>query len=358
MNILIESGDVNPHFAEGTKNIILTHAKELVKKKHNVIILTRRKSKITKIKHPKRYEKVGGIKFYRWSNYLDLIFLYKILIKKEKIDLINIFSKGLKPLSYIKFLKNFIKKPIIFSLIGSPENTIYDEKLFIKTINNVDIIIFTSKFVFDELKEIKRENCLYVPYGIDLNKFKAKKRKKKQTKNIICLRPPSKNLLIAFKKINDEIENIYLTLNKSMIEEDGLIKNFIRRNKIKNIKIIPVLKDISTLFNYSELIVDLHSPKKYLECASPPLLILEAMACEAKILSTNLPEIREIIEDNKNGFLIGKDSSSEQIYYGIKKALKSKEGIGSNARKTISRKYDIKKIVLKYEKIYKTIINS
>ena len=84
MNILIEAGDINPFFNEGTKNIVLTHAKELVKRKHNIIILTRRKSKITQIKHPKRYERVDGIKFYRWDNYLDLIFLHKILIKKKK----------------------------------------------------------------------------------------------------------------------------------------------------------------------------------------------------------------------------------------------------------------------------------
>ena len=53
MNILIEAGDVNPFFSEGTKNIVLTHAKELARREHNVIILTRRKSKITGIKHLK-----------------------------------------------------------------------------------------------------------------------------------------------------------------------------------------------------------------------------------------------------------------------------------------------------------------
>ena len=58
MNILIEAGDINPHFAEGTKNITLTHTKELVRRKHNVIILTRRKSRITKIKHPKNMRKL------------------------------------------------------------------------------------------------------------------------------------------------------------------------------------------------------------------------------------------------------------------------------------------------------------
>ena len=111
------------------------------------------------------------------------------------------------------------------------------------------------------------------------------------------------------------------------------------------------------LFNNIDLLVDLHDKNIYLKCASPPLLILESMACETKVISTKMGEISEFLEDSINGFLI-KNNNSKNIYKTIKKALNAKISIGKNARRTIVKKYDIKKVILKYEKVYKTIINS
>jgi len=359
INILIEGGDVNPHFAEGTKNIIITHAKELSKRGHNVVILTRRKSKVTNIKHSKKYLEVDGIKFYRWDNYVDLFFRYGQIIKKEKIDLIHIFSKGLRPYFYIKILKGLMKKPIIFSSVGFPYSKIYNKNRFIKLIRKVDLMIMTSKYIFDEIKEIREENCIYLPYGVDLDIFKKREKRNnskesKRIKKIIYLRIPSASLLNAFKKIKDEIKDVRFSFNKSLIEKSTRLKNFIDKNG-DNIEIIPLLKNTSELFNNSDIVIDIHNNKKYLECASPPLLILEAMACETIVISTNMGEISEFIEDNKNGFLV-KNNGSEEIVFTIKKALNAKKSVGKNARKTILEKYDIKKLILKYEEIYKRLI--
>lgn len=356
INILIEAGDVNPFFFEGTKNIILTHAKELVRREHNVMILTRRKSNVTNIKHPKIFEKVEGIKFYRWNNYLDLIFLYKKLIKKEKIDIIHIFSKGLKPLSYIKFLKNFIKKPIVFTSTGFPYSKKNSKKRFIETVKNINLMIMTSNYIFKKTENFLRSNYIYLPYGIDLNRFKPKKTQKERKIKIVCLRHPKKEMLIAFKKINGKFENVLFVFNKTELDKNGPLRKFINDKKIET-ELIPELKDISLLLNNINLLVDLHDDKNYLKCASPPLLILESMACETKVISTNMGEISEFLEDGINGFLVERDNS-KQIYKVIKKALKIKIPIGKNARKTIIKKYDIKKLIKKYEKIYRTIINS
>ena len=359
INILIEAGDINPFFFEGTKNIVLTYAKELAKREHNVIILTRKKSNVTKIKHPKRSEKVDGIKFYRWSNSLNLIFLYKKLIKKEKIDIIHIFSKGLKPISYIKFLKYFIKRPVIFNSIGLPyseKDSKDSKKRFIETVKNINLMIMTSNYIFKKTENFLGGNYIYLPYGVDLNRFKSKKTQKEKKIKIACLIPPKKEILIAFKKINDEFKNVLFIFNKKGLEKDELLKKFIEKKEIET-ELISELKDISLLLNDIDLLIDLHDNKAYLKCASPPLLILEAMSCETKVISTNMGEIREFLEDNKNGFLVERNNS-EQIYKTIKKALKTKIPIGKNARKAIMKKYDIKKVIRKYEKIYRTIINS
>ena len=92
MNILIEGGDLNPPFAEGTRNIALTHALELKRRGHNVSIFTKNKDLILNKKHPKT-EIINGLNFYRWKSYPDLFFTYRKIIKKEKIDFIFLLKE-------------------------------------------------------------------------------------------------------------------------------------------------------------------------------------------------------------------------------------------------------------------------
>ena len=75
MNILLENGNVNPPSVEGTANILLTHAKELARKGHNVVILTRKKSIITGEEYPSfligiydRKEEAYDV----WEKYINL----------------------------------------------------------------------------------------------------------------------------------------------------------------------------------------------------------------------------------------------------------------------------------------------
>jgi glycosyltransferase involved in cell wall biosynthesis len=356
MNILIEAGDINPFFSEGTKNIVLTYSRELKKRGNNIVILTRRRSKVTGIKHPRKYEEIEGVKVYRWDNYLDLFFIYKKIIKKEKIEVIHLFSKGLRPLSYIKFLRYFIRKPIIFTSTGFPYSRKYSREKFIETVKNVNLMTIPSNYIFKQTKDFLGKNYLYVPYGIDINKFKAGKNQKSKEIKIACLRSSEREILIAFNRINNELKNAVFIFNKKELEKNESLREFVSKERVKA-ELIPELKDISLLLKDIDLLVDLHNPENYLVCASPPLLILEAMACEKKVISTKNGEIEEVLENDKNGFLIEKNDS-KNIYNAIKRALSIKTDIGKNARKTIATKYDIKKLAPIYEEIYKKVINS
>ena len=129
-----------------------------------------------------------------------------------------------------------------------------------------------------------------------------------------------------------------------MINEMALRDNVILLGSLSNDEIIKFMNYFDYFIMASERVVF-------------DLVILEAMACEKKVVATKMGEISEFLEDNKNGFLIERNNS-EQVYKTIKRALKTKIPVGKNARKTVMKKYDIKKVILKYEKIYKTIINS
>ena len=346
MNILLDNGDVNPPFSEGTKNILLMHAKELKKRGHNVIILTKRKSKVTNFLHPK-FEEINGLKFYRWKGYLNLYLIYFKILKKEKVDLIHIFSKGLRPISYLIFLKNVLKKPVIFSTLGFPYSERYTQKRLRKTFKNIDFMLISSKSVFKAIKPLSKGNCLYFPYGIDTKKFKPTT-KKNNLKKIVCLRSFPKELFFALEKINKKFPNISFIFNKEHVKKSY-------QQKLKKISVVGPLEDISPLLQEAELLIDLQNSRKFIPSASPPLLTLEAMACGVKVLSTTLPEIKEIIQDDKTGFLINKNSS-QQIYNGILRALKSKKPIKKYARKVILRRYNIETLIPKYEKLYQKLI--
>jgi len=361
MKILIEGGNLNP-VKEGTRNIAISYAKKLLERGHKVIILTRKRNQATGKKY-KKFEVVDGFKFYRWSNYLNLFFAYRKIIKKEKVDIFHIFARGARPQKYIQFLKSFKKIPIILSLLGDPFNT-RPPKDASKLFEGLDKVLVSSKEI-TKLPYLNKKNTKYLPYGIDIKKFSEEKVKKdKKTKKILYLRylygwdksPHALRFLDATRKLGLE-RSIEVILNKKKVGV-APVKNFIDKYP-ENIRYIGFLEDdeVPKLFNKVDLVVDLHRTDETVSCASPPLLILEAMACGAKVLSSDLPEIREVIKDNKNGFLV-KENEIEEIYKKMKQALNSKKNIGKEARKTILKKFDWDLLLPEYEKIYKELLQN
>lgn len=352
MNILIEGGRLNPiNKGEGTRNITLSYAKKLTEKGHKVIILTRKKDKDNTLH--KNFEIYDGIKFYRWSNYFNLFFIFKKIANEEKIDIINIFAKGARPSFYIDFIKKIIKKPIVFNLLGYPFTKKY--KNFKKTLSNfkkIDKVLISSKTIYNLFLRFGLKNLEYLPYGIDINKFFPEKRQASENKTIfLCLRNPEHNMLKAIEKLNKEI-NLTLILNdKNKVKNIKIIKEF-----DINFKLIGHLKNLPRLFRNSDIILELHKKEGYVGSASPPLIILEAMACGANVLATKKPEIEEVIIDGKNGFLIEKNKTDE-IYNKIKEILKSKKDINKQARKSILVNYNLDEIIKDYLEINNQVIN-
>jgi len=109
----------------------------------------------------------------------------------------------------------------------------------------------------------------------------------------------------------------------------------------------------------SKILVDFHTSMLYkwsiLICASPPLLILEAMSHKMGVLSNDLPEIREVITNDVTGILLKQENSS-QIYVALKKLLDNDE-ICSKAKQDAESRFDIKWVMPDYEKLYAELTN-
>lgn len=348
MNILIEGGDLNPPFAEGTRNVVITHAKALTKRGHKAVILTRDKSRINGKKLIK-YEIIQGIKFYRWSSYLDLAYLYQEIIKKEKIDLVHFFAKGGRPKVYLKILKLLGNKPFVFTLLGLP---VYSpkkvEKVVKESLNNVDLGVITSNVLLNNFKK-QIKNAIYIPPGIDFQKYKLKKEKRTY---VLALRKSNSKTVAAFKRLKKEFPLVDFVFNSATLDK----KDEITKDILRNFEVIGDNENMSKIFNRTLILADFHDKEFPLRCASPPVAIIEALACGAVVVSTDMPEIKEVITDKKNGYLIDSDSE-EEIYSIVKKLLNAKLGKIKYASSQIS-KYDINSVIKSYEKIYQKLLTS
>jgi glycosyltransferase involved in cell wall biosynthesis len=274
--------------------------------------------------------------------------LYSALkkIKKENVDAINIFAKGLRPSLYLKVIKNILEKNIIFTLLGYPFWDRYKNTNLNKFINSVDKLIVTSKTIFNELRKFSdNKKIIYLPYGINTETFVPLTKKDKNLR-IVCLKTPEETLLEAFEKIAKENKKLKLILDKKLSKKIG---EEYRNNK--QIEFVGFLDNVEKLLGSSDILVELHQNKEFLDCASPPLLMIEAMSCGMKVLSTHMPEISEVITSGKNGILI-KTNDSENIYHNLKKIVKS-NNLGNFARATVIKSYNIKEIIPVYEGLYR-----
>lgn len=346
MNILIEAGDLNPPFVEGTRNIVLTHTKELIRLGHKVIFLTKRKEKNTG-KFFEKEEMLQGIHYYRWSNPFNLFLTIRKIKQREKIDVVHSFAKGLRPAVYIKALK-YMKKPVIFTLLGYPFE-VYKEKNFPNFLKEVDKFTITSKTIFELLKKYDKNKIVYLPYGVNVENYSKNLLKKEKETKIISLRIPSIDVLKAFQRVKKENPRIKLIISHTFKKENE--ERFIEENNLKGYIIkVGLLEDISKILVNSPIILELNHLGRNLPCASPPLLMLEAMASGARIVATDIPELREVLGNNKFGVLI-KNNSKEEIYRGINKAIKNL-ALSKNAINKINKDYNIKKVIKSFEGIY------
>ena len=89
------------------------------------------------------------------------------------------------------------------------------------------------------------------------------------------------------------------------------------------------------------------------------MVIIEAMALEKPVIATNIGGPLEIIENNKDGFLIP-PSQPRFLAENILKLVENKElreSIGKNARQKVINKFNVRNYVKEIEKIYDEIIH-
>lgn len=256
-------------------------------------------------------------------NKLDYICPPKII---SKIPIINIFTKlflmlyfgkknrskivigyYLLPHGILSFITSKILKiPCCICIIGDiyKHSTIpFIGKLLIKILKKTDYITVTGNKSRNFLiaKDIPKEKIHILPNTIDIERFKPIINEKKY--DIISLgRLSQEKRLDILLRIISKLNQSGLALRVGIVGEGEEKENLISLSKKlgleKNVDFIGFRKDVEKYYQNTKIFI-LTSEREGL-----PLTIVEAMSCGIPVISSNVGDIEDIIDDGKNSFLI------------------------------------------------------
>lgn len=221
-------------------------------------------------------------------------------------------------------------------------------------LNKMYCVILPNKFLY---KKLKLNNSLIIHHGINTNQFKPLKKIKNNKIKISFFGHPTPDkgifeVLDLFKKIDDRYiydKNVYPT------KTNKKLKDYINNLKIKY-KIHDFCKNIVKEYNSSDIII---LPYRHaLSAIATPLVLLEAMACERAIITTDLPHIKEICGDS---VLYVKPYSVDEIVKKVEILANNPElrkKLGKKARERVVKYYNEEDMFKNYEKLYESILKN
>jgi alpha-1,3-mannosyltransferase len=308
-------------------------------------------------------EKYKEINVHR-MNFLDLKYYRmapQIIRMAKNYDIIHIHGIGFFS-DFLSLTKFIHKKKIILSTHGGifhTGNLNLFKKIYFHTwckviLKNIDKTIADSKNDYDKFSGITN-NIVFIPNGVSLDKLKSNPDKK----NIfLYLGRISKN-----KRIDNLIETIRLLKKhgydyklyiigkdwdgmekdlKKSVAKNGLENNVIFKGEVSEKEKIKHLSEAKFFLSASEY-------------EGFGISLLEAMASGCVVIANDIDAFRNIVENNKNGFLINFSKPGESFKHMIKIVnKKSLKRISENAAKD-AKKYNWAELAIRIEDVYEKI---
>lgn len=224
--------------------------------------------------------------------------------------------------------------------------------VFLKRIflNKMDTVVLPNKWLASKLKLNKG---VVIHQGIDVHMFR-KKQARKGSKSKVCYfghAIPDKGVLEvidAFAQLNDFDKEICFTI------KNDRIARYIKR-KDSSIKVKGFVKNILDAYNASDIIV---LPYRHPSGAiATPLTLIEAMACECAVITSDLPHLREICGDSVVYVRPYNVKDIVQAIKRLKKDTKKRKMLGKKARERIVKYYNQEDMFKAYDKLYQKIIS-
>ncbi len=182
---------------------------------------------------------------------------------------------------------------------------------------------------------------------------KKKKKRKAKKKKII------KRKKISKKKVEQNVEKelVYKT-KKDWISKATVNKSqYEKKYQLSDTVLMPgfiKFKELPNYFNACDLVINYTIRQNGYD-----LTMVEAMACEKVVISSNIGSTPTLIQDNINGILIEKAKPSllAKTVISILNNNNKKEKIEKEARKTIEKSFTAETMINATEKLFYDIVN-
>ena len=383
MNILI----VTPYFYEppGGKYGVMRLSMEFSKRNHKVYVIS------TRVRNSKAYEEFNGVKVYRkkpvfYIPSLPYAMQYLVptiikFIKKYEIEVLHTQTIHYTSSLSVAIASKMLNFPFILSVLGSTLTfcrsfidlifNLYESTISKCVVNRAKMIISISEHLIPRLYNlgVSPNKIRVIPHGINASEYKPKKRGH-HFRNLLGIKPtelvigyvgrlvPLKGvsfLIDAFKIVSGKNSNA-----KLLIVGDGpqrkqleyLSGNMKSEKKIIFTGFVPKER-MPEIYNTLDIFV----LPSFTEGLSNTLL--EAMASGKPIITTPVGGNTELIENGKNGYLVHTRSVKElaERILDLLNAPNERTQMGKAGRTKILNQYTWEKIIPRYEKVYKQVLN-
>ena len=297
------------------------------------------------------------------------------LLESKKYDVILLGSCILGNAGW--FVKNFSKKPVIAVAHGLDltwKNKIYQILWVGKFIKSIDKLICVGNETVKIAKEkgISEEKLVFIPNGIDTEKFIGSYSKKDLEKIIGESLENKKTILTSGRLAKRKgvawfIRNVMSKLPENVIyvvagngSDKENIQNAVRETRLESrVKLLGYVTDEvrNILFNTCDIFVQ-PNIKINRDMEGFGLSVVEAASCKIPVIASNLEGLKDAIIDGQDGFLAEPENADDWIKK-INKLLSDdsfRKEFGEKAREYIIQNFRWKKIAERYlEEIKKTI---
>lgn len=214
-------------------------------------------------------------------------------------------------------------------------------------LSQASCIIVTSKYLQAKLEKRYKKKLVYIPNGVDIEKFRpAKKKKKAVEKQVVFV-----GRLERTKNLNNLIEAIALLSVKRRIKLVLIGAGRLQAALKKQAQHKGVDLELKGVVPHDELANHLTQADVFVLpslAEGHPKALLEAMSCGLPVIGTDVVGIKEIIENGKNGLLCPTDA--ESIAKAIWEVISNEElanKLGETARKYVVNNFSLRKTMIR-----------
>jgi len=341
MKVMFVTGRLKSPLVEGTQKSVVNLANELVSRGHEVTWLARDGRK-----NPG--ELSDEVNVIRKNYNLRNLSQFRSLAKEN--DVVNVHTSSTK---MALFWTVIARKNSIITWAARRSRTKTD-LLIQKACENTAV----TKTVADWLPG----NPKITPYSVDADKFSSKPGEEGNAFEVCYIGKPSTGR--GFDHICKALQQLEITFSfkYGLAKTRGDLEE--AKSKLNNHNLedqteihYGYIEDLPHFLGSADVFANLIESTKGV--TSPPILTIEAMACETVTISSKEPDFVELIEDGEEGFLIEFDDYEEiaRILEELHKNEDFKNQVGERAREKVLERHSINRSADRFVEVYQDFLN-